>query len=133
MRHDGVPCALPRQSNESGIIPQHIVAQSRATAVLLFVFMALCSGLCPEANAAQRDRSNKPLPAPLLPAEAWNVVLPSPASAAGALDAERVYIPLQSGQLVALNRETGVTEWSLELELVGTDDPRWRPLHGNYA
>ena len=78
--------------------------------------MALSSGLCPEANAAQRDRSNQPLPAPLLPAEeAWNVVLPSPASAAGALDAERVYIPLQSGQLVALNRETGVTEWSLEL------------------
>jgi len=78
--------------------------------------VALSSGLCPEANAAQRDRSNKPLPAPLLPAEAaWAVVLPSPASAAGALDAERVYIPLQAGQLVALNRETGVTEWSLEL------------------
>ena len=97
MRHDGVPCALPRQSNESGIIPQHIVARSRATYALL-LFVALSSGLCPEANAAQRDRSNKPLPAPLLPAEeAWNVVLPSPASAAGALDAERVYIPLQSG------------------------------------
>ena len=48
VRHDGVPCALPRQSNESGIIPQHIVAQSRATASTFF--LALCSGLCPEAT-----------------------------------------------------------------------------------
>ena len=42
-------------------------------------------------------------------------MLPSPASAAGTLDAQRVYVPLQSGQLVALNRETGATEWSVPL------------------
>jgi len=65
------------------------------------------------------------LPAPLLPAEeAWNVILPSPASAAGTFDADRVYIPLQSGQLTALNRETGATAWSVELT------SSWTPMIG---
>jgi outer membrane protein assembly factor BamB len=108
--------ALPQQSNESGIIPQHIVAQSHATYVLL-LFLGLCLGLCPEAIAAQRDNTHKPLPAPLLPVEeAWSALLPAPASAAGVMDDERVYIPLQSGQIVALNRETGVTTWSIDLK-----------------
>jgi outer membrane protein assembly factor BamB len=80
------------------------------------LFLGFWLGLCPEASAAQRTTSNKPLPTPLLPAEeAWSALLPSPASAAGTLDAERVYVPLQSGELVALNRETGATEWSVEL------------------
>jgi outer membrane protein assembly factor BamB len=81
------------------------------------LFLTFWLGLCPEANAAQRNTSKKPLPTtPLLPAEeAWNASLPSPASAAGALDAQRVYIPLQSGELVALNRETGAMEWSVAL------------------
>ena len=91
------------------------MAQSRTTYALL-LFLVFWLGLCPEARAAQRETSQKPLPTPLLPAEeAWSALLPSPASAAGTLDANRVYIPLQSGQLIALNRETGVTEWSIEL------------------
>lgn len=106
---------LPQQSNESGIIPQHIVAHSLATYVLL-LSLALCLGFCPEADAAQRNTAHKPLLAPLLPAEeAWNALLPSPASAAGAMDDQRVYVPLQSGQIVAINRETGVTAWSFDL------------------
>jgi len=74
-------------------------------------------GACPQALAGQQNTvRNKPLPAPLLPAEdAWSVALPSPPSAQGALDEMRVYIPLQSGQIVALNRETGKVEWSVEL------------------
>jgi len=48
--------------------------------------------------------------------EAWNALLPSPASAAGVMDDQRVYIPLQSGQIVALNRETGITTWSIDLK-----------------
>jgi outer membrane protein assembly factor BamB len=76
-------------------------------------------GGCPQAALAgqqQPDRaSRKPLPAPLLPAEeAWNVPLPSAPSAQGALDEHRAYIPLQSGQVVALNRETGASEWSID-------------------
>ena len=91
------------------------MAQSRTTYALL-LFLGFWLGLCPEANAAQRDTPHKPLPTPLLPAEeAWNASLPSPASAAGTLDLQRVYIPLQSGQVIALNRETGMTEWSAEL------------------
>jgi outer membrane protein assembly factor BamB len=54
------------------------------------------------------------LPVPLLPAEeAWNVSLSSPPSAQGALDESRAFIPLQSGEIVALNRETGASEWSI--------------------
>jgi eukaryotic-like serine/threonine-protein kinase len=73
--------------------------------------------------ASQRTSSHKPLPAPLLPVEeAWNVVLSSPASAAGTMDDQRVYIPLQSGQIVALNRETGATAWSVDLK------SSWAPM-----
>ena len=87
------------------------------------LFLVLWLGFCPEANGAQRETPLKPLPAPLLPAEvAWNEILPSPASAAGTLDDQRVYIPLQSGQIVALNRETGVTEWSVDLK------SSWAPM-----
>ena len=122
MRHDGVPCSWPRQSNGRGIIPQHIVAQTSCTYVLLLCF---CLGVCPQATfARQRDRAAQdPPPAPLLPAEeAWNVSLPSPASAPGALDGLRVLHPAHSGQLVALNRETGANEWSIELTST------WPPL-----
>jgi outer membrane protein assembly factor BamB len=73
-------------------------------------------GACPQTLAAQQNAARKPLPVPLLPAEqAWSVSLASPPSAQGALDEARAYIPLESGQIVALNRETGVVEWSIEL------------------
>lgn len=92
------------------------MARSRTTYVLL-LFLGLCLGYCPQAIAAQRNSTSKPLPAPLLPAEeAWNVVLSSPASAAGTFDDQRVYIPLQSGQIVALDRESGVTAWSVDVK-----------------
>ena len=90
------------------------MAQSVQTyALLLFIWL----GACPQiAIAGQRQPEKKPLPAPLLPAEeAWNISLPSPPSAPGALDESRTYIPLQSGQLVALNRETGASEWSVSI------------------
>jgi outer membrane protein assembly factor BamB len=88
-------------------------------------------GVCPQGFASQLDAKPAPpaapvasqldakparLPAPVLPAEeAWNVPLPSPASAQGALDGFRAYIPLQSGRLLALDRESGASEWSIEL------------------
>ena len=68
------------------------------------------------AVAGQRATERKPVPAPLLPAEeAWNVSLASAPSAPGTLDDSRAYIPLQSGQIVALDRTTGATQWSLAL------------------
>jgi outer membrane protein assembly factor BamB len=103
----------PRPSNGRGIIPQHIVAHALLPYVLL---LCLCLGACPQAFAGQQNAERKRLPVPLLPAEeAWAVSLPSPPSAQGALDEARTYIPLQSGQIVALNRETGVVEWSVAL------------------
>ena len=62
-------------------------------------------------------RNAKPTPVPLVGTEAaWTVTLPAAPSAPGALDDRRVYIPLRSNLLVALNRETGVLEWSRPIE-----------------
>jgi outer membrane protein assembly factor BamB len=73
-------------------------------------------GACPQPVGGQQNTTRKPLPVPLLPAEqAWNISLASPPSAPGALDETRAYIPLQSGEIVALNRETGVREWSVSI------------------
>lgn len=42
--------------------------------------------------------------------------LPSPPSAGGALDSARAYIPLDSEQIVALDRETGDISWMADVE-----------------
>ena len=109
-----------------------------------------------DVSGQQPKRKTEPLPAPLLPAEqAWLVTLPSLPVAAGALDDQRVYIPLQEHGTVALARETGETAWTSDAEttfpialaanaaiLLRTDevlaldrdtgDPMWRtPLRSN--
>ena len=43
------------------------------------------------------------------------MTLPSPPTAQGTLDESRAYIPLQSGELLAIDRETGATAWSITL------------------
>ena len=87
-----------------------------------------------EINATQRReaiarawRDAKPTPVPLVATEpAWTVTLPAAPSAPGALDDRRVYIPLRSNLLVALDRETGVLAWSRAIEttspLLAADD-----------
>jgi outer membrane protein assembly factor BamB len=61
----------------------------------------------------QPNKPAPPPPAPLLPAEqAWLRELPEVAAADGAMDGERVYVPLQSGGTIALERETGNTAWT---------------------
>jgi outer membrane protein assembly factor BamB len=94
------------------------VAQRLNTSVLL-LFVGL--GACPQlVVAGQREPRFKPLPAPLLPAEeVWQVELTSPPSADGALDHAHAYFPLRSGSLIALNRETGATVWTIDLEEPG--------------
>jgi outer membrane protein assembly factor BamB len=97
-----------------------------ATGVLLLV---VAWGACPHAQepdvtAAQRReaiarawRDTKPSPVPLVTTEtAWTVTLPAPPVAPGALDEQRVYVPLRSGLLVAINRETGILEWHRSIE-----------------
>ena len=96
------------------------MAHAHPTYVLL---LCLCLGACPQVFAGQQKAERKPLPVPLLPAEeAWNVSLPSAPAAQGALDESRAYVPLESGQVVAISRETGVIEWSISL--AGS----WAPL-----
>lgn len=88
------------------------------------------SGFCPEhAAAAQATaerryemilrtfRETKNPPVPLLAAEvAWTVKLGIPPAAPGALDTDRVYIPLRENMLVAIERETGLLAWMRDID-----------------
>lgn len=79
--------------------------------------------VCVACAGAQPARRLGPLLPPLLPAEeAWHAVLPAAPSADGALDPERVYVPLDNGRVIALDRETGAHRWTAELLT------RWPPL-----
>src|SRR4029453_17351808 len=58
-----------------------------------------------------------PLPFPLLPVvQEWIATLDDAPSAGGAMDAERVYIPMQPEKLVALSRTTGAKVWTRDIE-----------------
>jgi outer membrane protein assembly factor BamB len=69
-----------------------------------------------DVSGQQPKRPGESPVAPLLPAEqAWVRELPYRPAAAGALDANHVYIPLQDGGTVALARETGESVWTSPL------------------
>jgi outer membrane protein assembly factor BamB len=54
----------------------------------------------------------RPLPTPFVPAEqVWRLTLGVPPSAGGAMDDERIYIPMRDALLVSLERETGRLQW----------------------
>lgn len=88
--------------------------------------LVIASGACPEARqpaqttAKQRRdaivrmwREAKRAPVPLVGAElAWTLTLPTAPSAPGAMDDHHIYIPLRQELLVALNRETGLVNWT---------------------
>ena len=97
------------------IIPQHIVARLVRTYVLLLLVVL---GFCPhDANGGQRPKKPEPLVTPVLPAEeAWQVALSFPPSAPAAMDELRVYIPLDGEHFAAISRETGATEWTMDIE-----------------
>lgn len=84
-------------------------------------------GACPQPlEAGQRPARRLPLPAPVLPAEqGWEVALLSAPSAPGVLDDDRVYVPLEKGEIVALDRETGDAVWSIPHETM------WPPAVAN--
>ena len=89
------------------------------------------SGACPEARQAaavtaeqRREailrmwRDAEPAPAPLLAAErAWVLTLSIAPSAPGVMDEDRVYIPLRQDLLIALDRETGLLDWTRTLDI----------------
>jgi outer membrane protein assembly factor BamB len=103
-----------------------------ALSVLGTSALVVASGACPEARqgaaitAEQRRqaivrawRDAEPAPAPLLAAEpAWSLTLPLVPSAPGAMDQDRIYIPLRQDLLIALNRETGLVEWRRMIDTV---------------
>jgi outer membrane protein assembly factor BamB len=66
---------------------------------------------------AEPKKKLPPVPLPLLPiVQQWIATLDDVPSAGGAMDAERVYIPIQPEKLVALSRSTGATVWTRDIE-----------------
>jgi outer membrane protein assembly factor BamB len=94
-------------------------------ATILLILSAALSG-------QQPNRRPEPYVAPLLPGEqAWIISLAAPPAAGGAMDGERVYVPLQdvatvvegerivkpgSATITALARQTGATRWAATLQ-----------------
>ena len=78
----------------------------------------VCSGMCPGYALAEPHSSKLPPPALLPTTQAWLITLPSPPSAGGAMDAERVYVPLSSMQVVAIDRESGTVSWTYDTSTV---------------
>jgi outer membrane protein assembly factor BamB len=83
---------------------------------LVTALCIVCWGICPPLAGAA-PKPPKLAPPALLPADlAWQLVLPAGPSAAGALDDERVYIPLDTDQIAAYARETGRLVWMRDIE-----------------
>jgi outer membrane protein assembly factor BamB len=102
-----------------------VVRRVRSLSIALVIVLA-ASVL----SGQQPKRKREPYIAPLLPAEqAWKIALPALPAAAAAMDDTTVYVPLEDGSragedgetttvpavLVALNRETGATRWTLPI------------------
>ena len=93
--------------------------------------LVIAWGACPEARQGatvtaekRREaivrmwRDAEPAPVPLLAAErAWTITLPTAPSAPGAMDQDRIYIPLRQDLLIALDRETGLLDWSRTMNI----------------
>jgi outer membrane protein assembly factor BamB len=74
-------------------------------------------------GAEPKAKKLKPVPLPLLPAtQEWIATLDDAPSAGGAMDAERVYVPLQSERIVALRRADGSKVWTRDIE------SKWPPI-----
>jgi outer membrane protein assembly factor BamB len=84
----------------------------------------LVAGFCPHAaDGGQRAKNVEPVLTPVLPAEpGWQIPLPFPPSAGAAMDERRAYLPLEGEHLVAIDRETGATVWTVDIE------SSWPPL-----
>ena len=81
-------------------------------------------GFCPhDVFGGQRPKKPEPLITPVLPAEqAWQITLPFSATAGAAMDDVRVYVPLAGEHFSAIERETGQTAWTVDIE------SEWPPL-----
>jgi len=92
-------------------VPQRIHATIFAPLLLVAV---VAHGVC---LGAEPKKKLPPIPFPLLPVvQEWIATLDDLPSAAGAMDTERVYIPIQPEKLVALSRITGAKVWTRDIE-----------------
>jgi len=92
-------------------VPRRIHATIFAPLLLVAV---VTRGVC---LGAEPKKKLPPVPFPLLPVvQEWIATLDDVPSAGGAMDAERVYIPIQPEKLVALNRSTGAKVWTRDIE-----------------
>ena len=91
------------------------------TFALLLLITLFTSSVC--LGAEPKKKKLQPIPLPLVPAvQEWIATLDDLPSAGGAMDAERVYIPLQPEHIVALSRVTGSKLWTRDIE------SKWPPL-----
>src|SRR5512132_2528028 len=100
-----------------GIIPQGLVSRRfDATIFALPLLVTLVvSGAC--LGAEPKKKKLQPVPLPLLPVvQEWVATLDDLPTAGGAMDAERVYIPIQPEKIVALSRTTGMKLWTRDIE-----------------
>ena len=106
-----------------GIIPQGIVPRrTHHTRFAIFLIASIVSTAVAW-GAAPKKKKVEPVPLPLLPVvQEWIATLDDLPTAGGAMDAERVYIPLQPEQIVALSRATGMRVWRRDIE------SKWPPL-----
>ena len=96
---------------------RYYIVVSRCLGTISWVVVAVVTLVGTSAWGQQPKKRTEPQPLPLLPATpAWELLLTSPPAAGGALDAARLYIPLEAKTMVALDRETGETLWTAEVE-----------------
>jgi len=81
---------------------------------VLFATVVIVWGACPHATSAAQDAASPAQRPALLPATlAWETRLEPLPVAPAAHDEARVYVPLEDGALVALDRATGVQVWRM--------------------
>ena len=99
-----------------------MLRRARPTTFAIFLVAALATAsVC--LGAEPKAKKLKPVPLPLLPAtQEWIATLDDAPSAGGAMDAERVYVPLQSERIVALRRADGSRVWTRDIE------SKWPPV-----
>src|SRR4029077_17674180 len=99
-----------------GIIPQGIVPR-RITATIFALALLAALATSSTSLGAEPKKKIPPVPLPLMPVvQEWIATLDDMPTAGGAMDAERVYIPLQPGQIVALSRANGAKLWTRDIE-----------------
>jgi outer membrane protein assembly factor BamB len=103
-------------ATNGGIIPQGIVSRRiGATVFAIFLLAEVATGgVC---LGAEPKKKILPVPLPLLPVvQEWIATLDDVPSAGGAMDDERVYIPIEPETIVALSRSSGAKLWTRDIE-----------------